>query len=177
MRAQRAARSIPVTRFGRTGRVTRAQRPSTRISVALGGPHESGGGSHTVTSALPGGDVLVVDDDPDITSTIKTLLESRLTGVTVRTASSTAEALLLVAQRVPHVIISDYRMPGEDGVRLVRAVKGEHPHVDAIVLTGDPDRFVTTTDPASRNYGVLTKPVDAALLTRMVEVFLRRRAA
>jgi CheY-like chemotaxis protein len=72
-------------------------------------------------------------------------------GASVRTATSTAEALLLLRWIQPHVLLSDLAMPGEDGYALIRSVRaGERPggpRLPAVALTAyvrvqDRDRAV-----------------------------------
>jgi CheY-like chemotaxis protein len=60
-------------------------------------------------------------------------------GASVRTATSTAEALILLRWIQPHVLLSDLAMPDEDGYSLIRTVrKGERPgspRLPAVALT------------------------------------------
>jgi CheY-like chemotaxis protein len=65
--------------------------------------------------------VLVVDDEPDSRDLVKRLLEGG--GAQVSTASSAEEALILIRQERPAVLISDIGMPGEDGYSLMRRLR------------------------------------------------------
>jgi DNA-binding NtrC family response regulator len=57
--------------------------------------------------------------------------------LTVVTAFSGSEALAKLAQE-PHidVVILDVKMPGMDGIETLRAIKGKHPLVEVVMLTG-----------------------------------------
>ncbi len=70
---------------------------------------------------LDGVRVLVVDDQPDTRELLKAMLEG--CGASVTVAASTEEALGLLAQNVPDVLVSDIAMPGEDGYELIRRVR------------------------------------------------------
>ena len=89
-------------------------------------------------------DVLVVDDEPDARELVDYLLSR--SGMTVQLASSAAEALSLLDDYQPHVIISDIGMPGEDGYSLIRSIRtlgsDAKRNIPAIALTA----FATNQD-------------------------------
>jgi signal transduction histidine kinase/CheY-like chemotaxis protein len=81
--------------------------------------------------------VLVVDDDPDTRELLEFML--RRSGAEVRTASSAAEALRVLDDFHPSVIVSDIGMPHADGYSLIRDIR-THPSepkrsIPAIALT------------------------------------------
>ena len=84
-------------------------------------PAETAGASRATNAALDGVQVLVVDDDADSNDVVRTLLASR--GADVRTAGSVAEALAMLEGWVPHVVVSDIAMPGEDGYALLARMR------------------------------------------------------
>jgi PAS domain S-box-containing protein len=86
-------------------------------------------------AVLRGLHVLVVDDDADSNAVVSTLLVAR--GAEVRTALSAHDALALVGEWRPDVVVSDIAMPGEDGVAFLRALRarGGAGDVPAIALT------------------------------------------
>jgi len=65
--------------------------------------------------------VLVVDDEVDARDALVGLLERY--GASVRSAASVVEAMASLQAGVPHVLISDLGMPGEDGYELMRRVR------------------------------------------------------
>ena len=95
------------------------------------------GGYPLASDQLRGVDVLVVDDEPDGRVVVKRLLEG--CHATVRTAGSAAEAMRLIGESVPDVLVSDIGMPGEDGYALIRRVRTMDPaaggRVPAVALT------------------------------------------
>jgi signal transduction histidine kinase/CheY-like chemotaxis protein len=70
---------------------------------------------------LRGISVLVVDDDPSSLDFAKSSLEHH--GAVVMTAVSVQEARERLARQPPDVLLSDLRMPGEDGIQLIREVR------------------------------------------------------
>lgn len=81
--------------------------------------------------------VLCVDDEANILSALKRMLRGR--GHTVVTASGGAEALARLEATPVDIIISDMRMPGMDGARLLEQVHLRWPQVVRILLTGHAD--------------------------------------
>ena len=70
---------------------------------------------------LDGVSILVVDDEPEVLSTLEGILRHH--GAEVLTAASADEALKLLNQHQPTVLVSDLAMPGRNGFDLLRAVR------------------------------------------------------
>lgn len=89
------------------------------------------------TRKLIGLGILVIDDEPDAREILEEVLT--LAGATIKTAADAAEALRILSDFVPDVIISDLAMPGEDGLSLIRKIRARSPDrvasVPAIALT------------------------------------------
>ncbi len=81
-----------------------------------------------------GATVLVVDDETYVRESLAALLARR--GCDVRTASSVREALTDEMLDGLDVVVSDLKMPGEDGGELLRRLGGIAPDLPVIVLTG-----------------------------------------
>ncbi len=82
--------------------------------------------------------ILFVDDEPDLLAAIARNLRSE--HFTVATASSAAEALDMLAKAGPFaVIVSDLRMPGMDGIGLLRTARELYPDTVRVLFTGQPD--------------------------------------
>jgi PAS domain S-box-containing protein len=122
--------------------------------------------------------VLVVDDDVDTLEAVRHLLEQA--GARVSTAASASEAFHVLADEPPDVLLSDIGMPGEDGISLIRRVRGLDParggQVPAAALTA-------YTQPADRDLALgagfqafLAKPVDPRELAAAVARLAGREA-
>ena len=82
---------------------------------------------------LTGLQILVVDDEPDTRELVRVVLSGY--GAHVQTASSSAEALALLRQWSPDVILSDVGMPEEDGYSFIAKVRAAGSRVPAAALT------------------------------------------
>ncbi|HZR81182.1 MAG TPA: ATP-binding protein [Candidatus Binatia bacterium] len=118
--------------------------------------------------SLRGVRILVVDDDPEATAVMSTLLAS--CGGEVRIAASTGEALATANHWPPDVLVSDLAMPGEDGCALLRKLRargGALRGVPAVAVTahaGAIDRLI-----AAGFEMQIVKPFDPAQLAAAVE--------
>ena len=112
------------------------------------------------------GDILLVDDDPDLLKLISLRLTSA--GYSVRTADSGETALAAIAVQRPAVVVTDLRMPGIDGLQLFEAIHRQHAAMPVIILTAHgtiPDA-VSATQRGVFSY--LTKPFDSQDLLQKV---------
>ena len=80
--------------------------------------------------------VLHVDDEPGFADMTATYLERENTDFTVQTATSAADGLSAIKDRAPHCIVSDYDMPGQDGIGFLETVRDEFPGLPFILFTG-----------------------------------------
>ena len=80
--------------------------------------------------------VLHVDDDPGLVDLSAELLEREREGLVVETASGAAEGLEVLSEERVDCVVSDYEMPGRDGIEFLEAVREEHPDLPFILLTG-----------------------------------------
>ena len=81
--------------------------------------------------------VLVVDDDEHVRRSLRRVL--RRTACRVLEAPEAATALEVLGREPVHVVVSDYRMPGMDGVEFLRLVKERYPATQRVLLTGQAD--------------------------------------
>jgi signal transduction histidine kinase len=115
--------------------------------------------------------ILVVEDDEDTRELVRTVLESA--GASVETVSTAQEARSEVLADAPDVLISDIRMPEEDGYALMRSLRDAGVTTPAIALTANA-RSGDADDARSAGFQVhLPKPVDVARLIETVATLLR----
>lgn len=80
--------------------------------------------------------VLHVDDDPEIADIVKLVLEREEDRITVRSEPDGEAALAALEDERVDCVISDYQMPGMDGLELLEAVRAESPEIPFILFTG-----------------------------------------
>ena len=119
------------------------------------------------------GNILVVDDEAQITRVLKTTLSSQ--GYGVRTASDGEEALLTMQDWPPDLVITDLRMPNLGGLELCRQIRTKS-RVPIIVLSvkGEDRIKVDALDAGADDY--VTKPFGVNELLARVRAALRRAA-
>ena len=102
--------------------------------------------------------VLVVDDDAMVVKSIGQWLA--LTGFTPTLATSAAEALACLAADDIDIVLTDVRMPGQDGLSLLKAVRQLRPATPVIMLTGHGDVPMAVEALKAGAFDFLTKPHD-----------------
>jgi len=120
------------------------------------------------------GNILVVDDEPQITRVLKTTLLSQ--GYGARAASDGYEALQIMKSWSTDLLITDLRMPNMDGLELCRQVRATS-QIPIIVLSvrGEEPTKVEALDAGADDY--VTKPFSTKELLARVRAALRRSAA
>ena len=78
--------------------------------------------------------LLIVDDEERFLTTTKKLLDKR--GMNTTTCTNGAEALRIVEERPLDVILLDVKMPGIDGMEVLRRIRQDHPDIQVLLLTG-----------------------------------------
>lgn len=110
--------------------------------------------------------ILVVDDDPDILRLITMRLNAA--GYQVTTTDSAEQALTQLQLQRPHLILSDVRLPGKDGLELFHDIKKTYPSLPVILLTAHgtiPDAVEATSQGV---FSYLTKPFDGKELLEKI---------
>ncbi|HXT99983.1 MAG TPA: response regulator [Polyangia bacterium] len=108
---------------------------------------------------------MVVDDNVEYAQNIAEILQ--IGGCAAEVYASAEEALpVALAPRV-RAVITDYRLPGMNGIELVRRIFSERQGVQAVVISAYAD---DTAGDAARMLGAnfLPKPVDFSVLGRLV---------
>lgn len=116
--------------------------------------------------AVARGTLLIVDDDADIVRIVGTMLRGQ--PWRVLTAVSGEEALELVAQERPELVLLDLMMPRMSGIEVLREIRRRAPEVKTIMITafGDVGTFLEATDLGACEY--LNKPFDTPELLRTI---------
>jgi two-component system cell cycle response regulator DivK len=119
--------------------------------------------------------ILIAEDNPVNRELLRELLEMR--GHTVAEASDGEEALRIIEQTQPHLVLLDIGMPLLDGFGVIRKIR-ENPRfasmpvvaVTAYAMQGDREKILS-----SKFDGYLSKPVDARSLTQELDRLLSQQ--
>ena len=121
--------------------------------------------------------ILIVDDNPMNMKLVRVLLTGE--GYDVRTAGDALEALAILEQWNPRLILMDIQLPGIDGLELTRQLKS-NPITEQIIIIGltayamkgDEERIL-----AAGCDGYIAKPINTRTLTRLIDTLIDRKTA
>lgn len=111
------------------------------------------------------GTVHVVDDDADVLESIRFLLDVH--DLSVRTYSSADRFLRCVEHDMTGCIFSDVRMPGMDGIELLRHLRRENIRLPFVVMTGHADVPMAVEAMKEGATDFLEKPFDQRILVEL----------
>lgn len=111
--------------------------------------------------------IWIVDDDRSIRWVIETALKKA--GHIVTSFTSADGVVAMMEKEVPDVLLTDIKMPGKDGIELLRELQAEYPELPVIVMTAhsDMDSAVSAYDSGAFEY--LPKPFDIDEMLSQVE--------
>ncbi len=129
---------------------------------------EEGGPSEPEPAERPAGGVkvLYVDDEEDFVRTLAERMDMRELGGDV--ALSGQEALAMLEAERPDVMVLDLRMPGLDGLEVLRRVKKAYPEIEVIILTGHGSEQDEQEARRLGAFDYLRKPVELETLMDVV---------
>jgi len=111
--------------------------------------------------------VLLVDDEEEFVKSLSERLQMR--ELTPETAFNGEQALQVVQDELPDVMILDLKMPGIDGLEVLRRVRKAYPSVQVIILTG---HGTEKDEEQAKNlgaYAYMQKPADLDTLVKTVK--------
>ena len=118
------------------------------------------------------GNVYVIDDDEAMRDSLNFLLDS--SGFNVR-LFETAQSFLDALQDLAFgCVLSDVRMPGLDGIGLLKRMKAEHSPFPIVIMTGHGDVPLAVEAMKLGAVDFLEKPFDDDRLTAMIEMAIRQ---
>lgn len=120
--------------------------------------------------------ILIVDDEVDILESLKDLFEASIDNLEVHTAESGADALKIIEREPLDLIMSDYKMPGMNGLEFLHKAKAAAPAVPRILATAFPDLDIAVraiNETKIENF--ITKPFDPEKAIDVVRNVLQRR--
>ena len=131
------------------------------------------------SSTLSPWDIVLIDDEKDIRDVISISLKD--SGYRVEMASDGKAGLALCMEKCPQIVITDIRMPGMDGIQVLKALKESHSDIEVIVMTAFADMDLAVQALQLDASDFITKPVhDDTLhlaLTRARQRYTARKQA
>jgi DNA-binding NtrC family response regulator len=123
--------------------------------------------------------VLIVDDDRDISSLLSALMNKE--GLTSMTAHDGETALRMIPRARPDMMLVDVKMPGIDGMEVLKRVRETNPHLPVILITAYAEVPASVAAMRAGAFDYLAKPFDHSEVIRVVRAALaegeRRRRA
>lgn len=111
--------------------------------------------------------VMLVDDEVEFLDTLIKRMRKR--NVDIAGVKSGEEALIALDQNQVDVVILDVRMPGMDGIEVLREIKRRYPLIEVIMLTGHANIEVAVQGMELGAFDYLMKPMDIDELLYKVE--------
>jgi DNA-binding NtrC family response regulator len=127
----------------------------------------------TAKEAKHGGLILIVDDDPGFTTTLKNILSKR--GYSVAVAQTGEAAISKVQGDNFCLILIDLKLPTINGLETYLAIKKIKPEIMAIMITGYRQEMADLIQDALNNsaYTCLYKPLDIEFLLNLIDKILK----
>jgi len=107
---------------------------------------------------LPQAKVLLIDDEVEFGSALAERL--RLRDYDARAFSQPKDALDIIQNDPPHVVLLDFRMPGMDGIEVLKIIRQMNPSIEVIMLTGHADTWSIEEGMKIGAFDYIMKPVD-----------------
>ncbi len=102
--------------------------------------------------------VLLIDDEAELVYTLAERLQLR--GIETVAETHGDAALRILAEREFDIVVVDVKMPGINGIDLLRTIKQNHPHVQVILQTGRASEEERNEGLREGAFDYLVKPVD-----------------
>jgi DNA-binding NtrC family response regulator len=118
--------------------------------------------------------VLIVDDEVAIFETFQVILED---GFDVLSAENGLEAMALIEKETPALVFLDMRIPGTNGIDILREIKKRRPKIKVIMETGYPDLELALRSIELGASEYITKPFGVQEVQNSLENVLKLREA
>lgn len=117
--------------------------------------------------------VLIVDDETELLESLQRVFTRR--NITTFTAESGPEALDLLQRELVDIMVLDVKMPGMDGLEVLRRVKTKHPSIQVILLSGHPSVEAALEGVKLGASEYLKKPPQISKLVETIKRLFRER--
>ena len=106
--------------------------------------------------------ILIVDDEPDIREVLGISLMDM--GYLTVEAENATQAFDVFVKKQPQIVVTDIKMPGGDGIALLRKIKHENPETEVIMITGHGDMNLAIRSLKYDATDFITKPINVDAL-------------
>ncbi|MFH0777751.1 MAG: sigma-54 dependent transcriptional regulator [Candidatus Eisenbacteria bacterium] len=117
-------------------------------------------------------DILIVDDDRLVLETVAEIVRRR--GLSFETGSSSEDAMSLLRDELFRVVLTDVRMPGEDGYSLLKKIKAARPDTEVVLFTAFASISGAVNALREGAYDYLQKPFEREALEGVVDRALEK---
>jgi signal transduction histidine kinase len=112
--------------------------------------------------------LLLVDDETSFLNPVAKRLKKR--GITPESASGGEQCLLILESQSIDVVVTDIKMPGMDGIQLLKAIKDKYPDIEVILLTGQASIQDGVEGIKAGAFDYLTKPIEIEQLLEKIHL-------
>ena len=116
--------------------------------------------------------ILAVDDESDMLATYQSILRKKYS---VLTAAGGEQALKIAAAESLSLVLLDLRMPGQDGIQVLKKIKKQDANLDVIMVTASKNVASAVEAMKLGALDYLTKPFDVKELMVLIEKALEKR--
>jgi CheY-like chemotaxis protein len=134
--------------------------PATRAARKVANGNDP---DHAAEIAI--GSIMVVDDDESVREIVSEQLREMGLEVTVAADGDNALAALEANGQEPDFVLTDFSMPGLDGMALLTAIRERWPQIRGAIMTGNPQESLVRCDPS---FAIIHKPIDPTELKRLL---------
>ncbi len=131
-------------------------------------PSQSADAQKAPSRSQEAGSILVVDDEPPIRDLLRKFLSAR--GYQVWVASDGQQALALVDQKNPDLIVLDVNMPGMNGIEVLKRLRAKNYAGGVMFLTSSQDEMLLQEGLELGSVDILGKPVDLERLELTIQL-------
>ncbi len=118
-------------------------------------------------------DILVVDDDQSIAAAFERVLRHEQHGY--RVASNAEDAVHLIAEREPDLVLMDVRMPGVDGLQALPLIRERFPDIHVVIMTAYGTSQTSIDAIRAGAFDYITKPLDLEQIRAVIRQALGAR--
>lgn len=117
--------------------------------------------------------ILIVDDEPLTRQSLYEIL--KIEGYRVTTAKDGHEALGLIEKLLPKIVISDMKMPGIDGLQLVKEIKAKGLEIPVILITGYGSIETAVEAMKEGAFDYITKPIVDSEIRIVIQKIIKQQ--